>query len=111
MRSLAVLFGVSTILVACGSADDPSPSPAPEPQVGTIQEEQTCIKGLTCNGGGGGGSGGGGGCTPTTCAAQGKTCGTISNGCGGTLQCGTCSAGYVCTTSNVCVVCTSTLCR
>jgi hypothetical protein len=29
-------------------------------------------------------------CQPTTCAAQGATCGAISNGCGGTLQCGTC---------------------
>src|SRR5207247_793303 len=29
-------------------------------------------------------------CVPTTCAAQGVSCGTISNGCGGTLDCGTC---------------------
>ena len=28
------------------------------------------------------------GCTPTTCAAQGTTCGTIGDGCGGTLTCG-----------------------
>src|SRR5436309_2535217 len=27
-------------------------------------------------------------CTPTTCAAQGKTCGSIPDGCGGTLTCG-----------------------
>jgi len=27
-------------------------------------------------------------CTPTTCVAQGKNCGTIANGCGGTLSCG-----------------------
>jgi polyhydroxybutyrate depolymerase len=32
-------------------------------------------------------------CTPTTCAAQGKDCGSISDGCGATLPCGTCSAG------------------
>jgi hypothetical protein len=29
------------------------------------------------------------GCTPTTCAAQGKNCGSIADGCGGTLTCGT----------------------
>ena len=40
-------------------------------------------------------------CTPTTCAAQGKNCGTISNGCGGTLTCGTCGSGQTCT-NNVC---------
>jgi hypothetical protein len=38
----------------------------------------------------------GGPCTPTTCAAQGKTCGSLSNGCGGTLNCGTCGTGFTC---------------
>ncbi|NNC01667.1 hypothetical protein HJC10_02200 [Corallococcus exiguus] len=51
-------------------------------------------------------------CTPTTCAAQGKTCGAISDGCGGTLTCGTCSAGQACSASNVCVAasCTHNVC-
>jgi hypothetical protein len=31
-------------------------------------------------------------CTPTTCAAAGKNCGTIPDGCGGTLNCGSCSS-------------------
>ncbi|GEM_PF-942626 len=31
-------------------------------------------------------------CQATTCVAQGKRCGTIADGCGGTLDCGTCSA-------------------
>ncbi len=31
-------------------------------------------------------------CTPTTCAALGANCGSVSDGCGGTLECGTCSA-------------------
>lgn len=43
-------------------------------------------------------------CTPTTCAAQGKSCGTISDNCGGTLTCGaacpsatpTCNGTIVC---------------
>ncbi|WP_257462748.1 Ig-like domain-containing protein [Archangium lipolyticum] len=42
-------------------------------------------------------------CTPTTCAAQGKNCGTLSDGCGGTLNCGTCSSGQACSPLNVCV--------
>lgn len=51
-------------------------------------------------------------CRPTTCSAQGKTCGTISNGCGGTLDCGTCAAGMACGTSNVCVqTCSPTTCQ
>src|SRR5262245_51169616 len=34
--------------------------------------------------------------TVTTCAAQGATCGTIPNGCGGTLTCGVCTAPQTC---------------
>ena len=59
-------------------------------------------------GGGGGSSGGssssssGGGsdeennCVPSTCANLGYTCDSWSDGCGGTLQCGTCDAEYLC---------------
>jgi len=35
-------------------------------------------------------------CRPTTCAEQGKECGSIPDGCGGALQCGACAAGTVC---------------
>jgi hypothetical protein len=50
-------------------------------------------------------------CTPTTCAAQGKTCGSIPNGCGGTLACGSCPSGQSCSASNVCQsTCTPTTC-
>ena len=53
-------------------------------------------------------------CTPTTCAAQGKNCGSIPDGCGGTLSCGTCSAPQTCGgggTPNVCgATCTPTTC-
>jgi hypothetical protein len=41
-------------------------------------------------------------CTPTTCAAAGATCGQVADGCGGTLTCGTCAAGNVCS-ANACV--------
>ena len=54
-------------------------------------------------------------CTPTTCAAQGKNCGSISNGCGGTLSCGNCTSPQTCGgggTANVCGggSCTPTTC-
>lgn len=39
---------------------------------------------------------GGTACTPTSCSAQATTCGSISDGCGNTLQCGTCGAGDIC---------------
>jgi hypothetical protein len=48
-------------------------------------------------------------CVLTTCDAQMATCGSISDGCGGTLSCGTCPDGDTCT-NNVCV-CTPTTCE
>jgi len=41
-------------------------------------------------------------CTPSTCASLGKNCGSVANGCGGTLSCGTCAAGQTCS-NNTCV--------
>ncbi|MCB9788618.1 MAG: DUF4091 domain-containing protein [Deltaproteobacteria bacterium] len=54
-----------------------------------------------------------GACTPTTCAKAGAACGSISDGCGGTLSCGTCASGKVCglTTANQCgTPCVPTTC-
>src|SRR5579859_5773259 len=34
--------------------------------------------------------------SPTTCGAQGKNCGTVPDGCGGSLDCGGCSAPDTC---------------
>jgi hypothetical protein len=51
-------------------------------------------------------------CAPTTCAAAGKNCGSLSDGCGGTLDCGACTAPQTCGgggTANVCG-CTPTTC-
>jgi hypothetical protein len=45
------------------------------------------------------------GCVPTTCAAGGKTCGSIDDGCGTVLVCGTCTGPETCGgggTANVC---------
>ena len=53
-------------------------------------------------------------CTPTTCQAQGKNCGSIPDGCGGSLDCGTCNAPQICGgggTANVCCpLCGGTTC-
>ena len=49
-------------------------------------------------------------CTPTTCLAQGKNCGTIGDGCGGSLSCGPCTAPDVCGGGGVPNVCGSS-CR
>lgn len=38
-----------------------------------------------------------------TCASLGKACGTWSDGCGGTLSCGTCSSGYSCDVNGQCI--------
>lgn len=47
-------------------------------------------------------AGGDGTCVRTTCEGQGASCGVIGDGCGGTLDCGTCGAGEACQ-SNACV--------
>jgi hypothetical protein len=67
----------------------------------------TCTGFQTCEGGG---TPGVCGCTPTTCTAQDKNCGTISDGCGGPLNCGSCAfPGEPCT-DNVCGTCVPTSC-
>lgn len=63
---------------------------------GTITNAQTCNKPVNC---------GPCDCVRTTCAAQGKTCGTISDECGGSLACGSCSNPTPICTDNVCVAC------
>jgi hypothetical protein len=41
-------------------------------------------------------------CTPLTACPAEDNCGTVSDGCGGTINCGTCAAGQSCT-NNQCV--------
>jgi hypothetical protein len=53
-------------------------------------------------------------CTPLTCAGASAECGVLSDGCGGTLNCGTCGDGDRCGTgsdANQCVpICTPMTC-
>jgi poly(3-hydroxybutyrate) depolymerase len=44
-------------------------------------------------------------CTPTSCAEQGKNCGTISDRCSDTLSCGSCAAPETCGGGGVANVC------
>ena len=42
-------------------------------------------------------------CVPTTCAATGRVCGPLADGCGMTLSCGTCATGQTCNAAGQCV--------
>jgi hypothetical protein len=59
-----------------------------------------CPTGQTCGGGGTpyqcGAPPTGGGCAPLTCARLGLGCGPAGDGCGGQLDCGTCTAPQTC---------------
>ena len=44
-------------------------------------------------------------CVPETCASEGKNCGTVSNGCGGSLTCGGCASPQTCGGGGVANVC------
>lgn len=44
-------------------------------------------------------------CIPTTCTTEGKDCGTLSDGCGGTISCGACTLPGTCGGSGVDNVC------
>lgn len=48
---------------------------------------------------------GGSSCVPTTCASEGKNCGYLSDGCGGTLVCGACGGPETCGGGGVANVC------
>jgi hypothetical protein len=68
----------------------------------------TCTAPESCGGGGTAnacGQSDAGPCVPATCTSLGATCGTQGDGCGMTLDCGTCAAGQTCGgggTTNAC---------
>ncbi|QRK08194.1 hypothetical protein JQX13_51075 [Archangium violaceum] len=102
-RSMLLLALVTlTLLPACG--DDPPSSPSDPADSGTPAEEpfvELCTRpgeilrpdaGSTPDAG----SAPDAGCQPLTCEQLEANCGEPSNGCGGTLSCGTCTAPEVC---------------
>jgi hypothetical protein len=68
---------------------------------GLIENCGTCAPGTVCGGGGtpsvcGTDVNGGAGCIPLTCEKAGANCGPAGDGCGGVIQCGTCSGNETC---------------
>ncbi len=61
--------------------------------------------GILFSTGGGDDAGASGPCTPTTCVAEGKNCGALPDGCGGTLTCGSCPDSQSCGAGGVANVC------
>src|SRR5262249_34882646 len=53
---------------------------------------QVCLQGTTC-------------CTPATTCPAGQICGTASDGCGGSVACGTCPAGQMCNGAGTQCIC------
>jgi hypothetical protein len=51
-----------------------------------------------------------GGCTPLTCQQEGLSCGPSGDGCGGTLNCGTCTPPQTCGGGGVPGVCGAPMC-
>jgi len=49
-------------------------------------------------------------CVPKTCAGSNVICGPLADGCGHTLQCGTCPSGQTCTSAGQCVCQPATTC-
>ena len=77
---------------------------------GSLNCSAACPSGQTCGGGGVSGVCGApppAGCVPAVCrpASGGQYCGTIGDGCGGTLNCGACDAGNTCAGNGVANVC------
>lgn len=76
--------------IGCGPAGD---------GCGNMLDCGGCTAPETCGGGGILGQCGtrdGGPCVPTTCAALGVTCGPVGNGCGGMIDCGSCTLPDTC---------------
>ncbi len=80
----------------CGSVGD---------NCGGIIDCGSCSGNETCGGGGTANVCGSGGCTPLNqtqaCEGQGFNCGTVSDGCSSTFDCGTCGTNETCS-ANVC---------
>jgi hypothetical protein len=60
---------------------------------GVTADCMTCPSGQTCGAGGPSTCGTSGTCTPKTCATLGAECGTLPDGCGGTVTCPACQQG------------------
>jgi hypothetical protein len=81
----------------CGNSCDPISDGC-----GNVIQCKACTGTDTCGGGGVAGVCGSPACVPRTCSQLNAECGSIPNGCGGTLaNCGTCASDEICN-ANVC---------
>ncbi len=105
--SKTVAISVANTLQACGATPHGSCSGVYYCNDGAMSStcsNNCCVSPNTC---GGGTDPNTCGCTPSTsCAAQGKNCGTVDTGCG-TENCGTCSSGQTCPSGQCVSTCTS----
>ena len=86
--SAAVFSGAAFLIaVACGSSATNTPTGAFDAST----FDGSSGLGFSADSGGNSSS-----CTPTTCAALGFDCGVNADGCGGTVDCGACSAPEMC---------------
>ena len=93
-------------VVACGNSP-PAPTSVTQPsqgQAGSSNQPSANNDARDMDFASGGDPGGSLGCTPASCEALGKSCGVVADGCGGTVDCGSCSDGAVCgiVSANVC---------
>src|SRR5262245_26138361 len=89
------------LLVACGEGSAQRDDRLAGGLVFTSSDAGVGVGGASGAGGAssdpaGGGSAGSAVCRPQTCAEAAARCGSQSDGCGGTLFCGTCPGGSVC---------------
>jgi hypothetical protein len=89
---LVVPFTVAFVIAACGSDDN---SIFPGGDGGGGGDDGSFVPPLP-DGSLADSNGGNGACTPKTCQSAGYTCGKNGDGCGGTLDCGSCTAPAYC---------------
>lgn len=77
---------------------------------GTTPDCMPCPNGQTCGGGGVPNECGGPTCTKKTCAFYNAQCGTVPDGCGGTVNCPPCPTGEVCGGGGVAYQCGAISC-
>ena len=117
LRSPLVLgaWAIASWACACGNTNKLALSPGLDGGSGGSSDGSGAPSGDEAGSDEGGSNAGAPSCVPTTCAAQGKDCGTIADHCGGTLDCGMCTGSSTCGgtgTANVCGqgACTATTC-
>ncbi len=107
IKTLCVAAVVAAVAVACGSGDD---SQFVDPTAN--QEEAGTPPPGTFTPVDAGSSDGGTSCKPLTCSTAKANCGPVGDGCGGIVQCGTCTvAGESCGAGGVPSVCGKPACK